>query len=420
MKRNIEHNGVGDKVEASVGDARVVMLSNKQAFDVVDLDPYGAPVTLLDSAMECISEGGLMLCTATDGAALCGNASEACYAKYGSYPLHKSYCHEQAIRIVLAAISKSASKHKRYVVPVLSLSIDFYVRVFVRVYTSAKTEVRDGALKLSHVYQSQGCDSFYLSPVGRVKVNGNSRKYGPGYCVLSDDSFGKTAACPETGAQFTVGGPIWNGPIHDADWIKGVLEYMKGRGFAAEQKIRGLLTCALEELPDVPLHLDLHSMCKVLKCSVPPHHVFKSALINAGYRASGVHSAPTALKTDAPWDFVWDVMRAWIKEHPTVKPLPEGTAGHRITNNTPKRTDINFSRAPGSMVYKGKNNTTRFVQNPSGWGPKTMHGKKIKGGEHKEDGNGGSGGGGGRGGETRGEKRERDVEEAPTDVEEAP
>ena len=94
--------------------------------------------------------------------------------------------------------------------------------------------------------------------------------------------------------------------------------------------------------------------------------------------------------------------------------MPEGTAGHRITNNTPKRTDINFSRAPGSMVYKGKNNTTRFVQNPSGWGPKTMHGKKIKGGEHKEDGNGGSGG------ETRGEKRERDVEEAPADDGEAP
>jgi tRNA (guanine26-N2/guanine27-N2)-dimethyltransferase len=253
------------------------------------------------------------------------------------------------------------------------------------VYTSAKTEVRDGALKLSYVYQSQGCDSFFLSPVGRVKVNGNSRKYGPGYCVLSsDEAFDKKASCPETGAQYTVGGPIWNGPLHDKAWIKGVLDLIKGRGFAAEQKIRGLLTCALEEIPDVPLHVDLHSICKVLKCSVPPHHVFKSALINAGYRASGVHSSRTALKTDAPWDFIWDVMRAWLKDHPTAKPLPEGTAGHRIAHNTPKRTDINFSRAPGSMVYKGKNNTTRFVQNPAGWGPKTMHGKKVKGGGEKE------------------------------------
>lgn len=397
MKRNIEFNGVGDKVEASVGDARVVMLGNQRSFDVVDLDPYGAPVTLLDSAMECVSEGGLLLCTATDGAALCGNNSEACYAKYASYPLHKPYCHEQAIRILLSAISRSAARYKRFIVPVLSLSIDFYVRVFVRVYSNSATEVKNGAMKLSYVYQSQGCDSFYLSAVGRVKVNGNSRKYLPGHCVLSSEG----STCPETGAQFTVGGPIWNGPIHDHEWIKGVMAFMKGRGFAAEQKIRGILTSALQELPDVPLHMDLHNMCKILKCSVPPHHVVKSALINAGYRTSGVHCSKTALKTDAPWDFVWDVMRAWIKEHPTVKPLPEGSAGHKIANKTPGRIDVNFSRAPGAVVFKGKNTTTRFVQNPAGWGPKTMHGKKIKtddrkrprdeGGE-KEGENGGSGG----------------------------
>lgn len=29
-----------------------------------------------------------------------------------------------------------AARYKRHIVPVLSLSIDFYIRVFVRVYTS--------------------------------------------------------------------------------------------------------------------------------------------------------------------------------------------------------------------------------------------------------------------------------------------
>jgi len=48
----------------------------------------------------------------------------------------------------------------------LSLSIDFYVRVFVRVYTSAK-DVKDGAAGLTYVYQSSNCDSFYCQPVGR-------------------------------------------------------------------------------------------------------------------------------------------------------------------------------------------------------------------------------------------------------------
>ena len=193
MKRNLAYNGgaAAAKVTPSVGDARLVMLQvggtagrgwsgtcggaraadqlctrcaacavlsphprahltthpcahtpaqNAGLFDVVDLDPYGAPCKLLDSAVQVhraaclpacrgccgllrkqrsrqrpavpapgpdppapaltcpplppacpqsVGEGGLLLVTATDMAVLCGNNGEACYAKYGSYPLHK-------------------------------------------------------------------------------------------------------------------------------------------------------------------------------------------------------------------------------------------------------------------------------------------------------------------------------------------
>ena len=75
-----------------------------QAYDAVDLDPYGSPTQLLDGAVQAVAEGGLLLVTATDMAVLCGNNGEACWGKYGSYPLHRSYCHEMALRILLAAI----------------------------------------------------------------------------------------------------------------------------------------------------------------------------------------------------------------------------------------------------------------------------------------------------------------------------
>ena len=48
----------------------------------------------------------------------------------------------------------------------LSLSVDFYVRVFVRVCTSPAA-VKDSGSKLMYVYQSQGCDSFFTQKVGR-------------------------------------------------------------------------------------------------------------------------------------------------------------------------------------------------------------------------------------------------------------
>ena len=59
-----------------------------------------------------------------------------------------------------------ANRYKRHIVPMLSCSIDFYVRIFVRVYTSAAV-VKDSATKLAYLWQSSGCDSFHLQPVGR-------------------------------------------------------------------------------------------------------------------------------------------------------------------------------------------------------------------------------------------------------------
>ena len=52
------------------------------------------------------------------GAVLCGNNGEACWSKYGSYPLHRPYCHEMALRILLASLEAHANRHKRYIVPV--------------------------------------------------------------------------------------------------------------------------------------------------------------------------------------------------------------------------------------------------------------------------------------------------------------
>lgn len=118
---------------------------------------------------------GLLMVTCTDSGVLCGNSPEAGFAKYGALPLKSQACHEmvhvdailmmplpstitlpmmtmtncdgvglvdfacvQAVRIVLTTLQQTASKYRRYIVPVISASFDFYIRVFVRVFTSAE------------------------------------------------------------------------------------------------------------------------------------------------------------------------------------------------------------------------------------------------------------------------------------------
>lgn len=63
-------------------------------------------------------------------------------------------------------------------------------------------------------------------------------------------------SCPESGAAFLMGGPIWARPLHDQAWVAGLLQQMdqeSGR-YAQHARLKGILTSVLEELPDVPLY----------------------------------------------------------------------------------------------------------------------------------------------------------------------
>lgn len=169
MKKNIELNDVQNLMTASCDDAAMLMYKasrdKKKLFDVIDLDPYGGPTLFLDSAVQAVKDGGLLCVTCTDMAILCGNASEKCFAAYGAMSLKSKSCHEIALRIVLRTIDSYANRYAKYIVPLLSVSVDFYCRVFVRVY-SGPQKVKESASKSAMLYECSGCSAHYLQPLG--------------------------------------------------------------------------------------------------------------------------------------------------------------------------------------------------------------------------------------------------------------
>ncbi|MQL69096.1 hypothetical protein Taro_001423 [Colocasia esculenta] len=374
-KKNIQFNGslASSKVEAHLADARLYMLMHPKEYDVVDLDPYGSPSVFLDSAVQSVADGGMLMCTATDMAVLCGGNGEVCYAKYGSYPLKGKYCHEMALRILLTSIESHANRYKRYIVPILSVQMDFYIRVFVRIYTSASA-IKNTPSKLSYVYQCIGCDSFHLQPLGRTVTKNNSVRYAPGFGPVVPQE------CVDCGKKFNMGGPIWSAPIHDQEWVSSTLSGVKAmkERYPAYDKISSVLTTISEELPDVPLFVSLHNLCATLKCTSPSAVMFRSAVINAGYRISGSHVNPLGLKSDAPMDVIWDIMRCWVKNHP-VKAQPADQSGSVILSNEPK-LQANFARAVASLGKAQAKKVARFLPNPERhWGPKVRAGRQITG-----------------------------------------
>ncbi|XP_047980587.1 probable tRNA (guanine(26)-N(2))-dimethyltransferase 2 [Salvia hispanica] len=372
-RRNIRLNGsvASSKVESHLVDARVYMLTHPKEFDVVDLDPYGSPSIFLDSAIQSVADGGILMCTATDMAVLCGGNGEVCYSKYGAYPLKGKYFHEMALRILLACIESHANRYKRYIVPVLSVKMDFYIRVFVRVFTSASA-MKNTPLKLSYVYQCIGCDSFHLQSIGRTVSKNTSVRYLPGFGpVVSQE-------CSDCGKKYNVGGPIWSAPIHDMDWVNSILADVKSikERYPAFDRISAVLTTISEELPDVPLFLCLHNLCATLKCTSPSAVMFRSAVINAGYRISGSHASSLAMKTDAPMDVIWDIMRCWVKSHPVKGQSPD-LAGSVILAKEPV-LQANFARAVASLSKAQAKKVARFLPNPERhWGPKVRAGRRI-------------------------------------------
>ena len=418
IRRNVEFNGLSSSlVVAKQADAAMTMMEHRSVstrFDLVDLDPFGSPAAFLDSAVQSVSDGGLLAVTCTDMAVLCGNHSEACFGKYGAMPLRGKHCHEFALRLVLGCLQTHAARHRRYIVPVVSCSIDFYVRLFVRVYTSPQ-EVKKSASKLSHVYQCVGCESHWLQPIGKVvQRSATSVKFTPatfsvplaqageetneqgGAGAAGGGGDGGSAAaegaqgsapvamcCPHCEGRLHIGGPIWHPPIHDPEFLDTMATHLRDEGatrYTSCKKLTGLVAAIADEIHDAPLFHTLHGMSKTLTCTSPSMQVMRSAIINAGYRVSQSHTNPLALKTDAPSEVVWDIMRCWVQKHP-VKSSGKANSGSRILARAPT-LQADFRYAKGSDTPS----VPRFLPNPEdNWGPKAIPGKR----QRKREGHGG-------------------------------
>lgn len=96
-------------------------------------------------------------------------------------PLKGMFPHEMALRLVLQMLQTSAGRYKRHIVPLVSCSIDFYLRVFVRVFTSPQ-QVKKSASKMAIVYECSGCHAYSVQPLGKVSIkeSNGAEKHTPG------------------------------------------------------------------------------------------------------------------------------------------------------------------------------------------------------------------------------------------------
>jgi tRNA (guanine26-N2/guanine27-N2)-dimethyltransferase len=341
-------------------------------FTIIDLDPYGGPNRFLDSAIQAIEDGGLLLVTATDMAVFAGNTPEACIVKYGVVPLRSKACHEMGLRILLRVIEAHANRYGRYIQPLISLSIDFYIRVFVRVFTG-QFQSKMSATKQSMVHQCTGCDTITFQPLAIRKVNKdnpNSMKFS-----IPTGPFVQPH-CEHCNHRHHMGGPMWSDPIHDGDFLGKLMEFVrseKAEKLGTHARLVGMLSVVQEELLDIPLYYRIDSLCCTLKVEAIPQMKLRSVLLTEGYKVSLSHACKNSLKTNAPMNVIWDILRSWVKKHP-INPTrmhDQSPLTTILAKEPTKEYDFNKMH-PDANPPSRQEALARYPLNPAAmWGPGT-------------------------------------------------
>lgn len=360
IKLNVEHNGVADKVSVTNDDALALMyrsiaadLSKKDKrgnpgkahkFDVVDLDPYGTAAPFFDAAVQSVrDDGGLLVVTCTDSAVWAGHAyCEKSFALYGGIPVKGLHSHEVALRLILNSIATSGARYGLAIEPLLSLSIDFYTKVFVKVTRSPSAVKFLGAKTMLAYSCDQGCGSWETQPILKSKAVPNKKGSGSFYkhtmaLAPTTDRF-----CQHCGFKMHLSGPMYGGQIHSQDFIHRLLEEVpkaSSEVYGTLPRLEGMLRTVLEEFipgPDPPTDVDPKDaesavvdhtpfffipgrISSVLSCATPTDDLFRGAILHLGYRVGRSHCRGGSIKTDAPWSTIWWILTEWIKQKSPVK-----------------------------------------------------------------------------------------------------
>jgi len=393
IKLNVKHNRLESRINVSHDDALAHMYTliaqelrqkdprgkpvKSEKYDVIDLDPYGTAAPFLDAAVQAVrDDGGLVCVTCTDSSVWASNGyPEKCYSLYGGVPVKAWFSHEVGLRLVLHAIETAAAKYGLAMEPLVSLSIDFYVRVFVRIKRSPSAVKFQGGKNMVVYNCDSGCGAWTTQLLMINKAAENKKGSG----IFYKHGFAKAPttgkSCEHCGSTMHLAGPMYAGRIQSPAFIQRVLAELEDATpevYGTTDRIRGMLQTALEEIlppreenqaresaaeatqeahsdgrkaqpaasretelaaiDPYPFYFHPAQLAGIAHCSTPPENAIKGALKGLGYRVTRSHCKPGSIKTDAPWSIIWHVMKEWIRQKAPIKEenIKAGSTGYRL------------------------------------------------------------------------------------------
>jgi tRNA (guanine26-N2/guanine27-N2)-dimethyltransferase len=273
--KSAQLNGVSRKVSFTTKDANLFLaeLAERDSrVDIVDVDPFGTPAPFVESAIRAVKDGGVVSLTATDTAPLSGLYHEVAYRKYGAHPLRTDYSREVGLRLLLGLLVHRALVYDMWAQPLFCHADQHYMRVYASLHISP-SYANDSLKKLGYILHCFKCD--YRESSCYVKV-----------------------ACPRCGGKLKAGGPLWTSDLHDAAFLRRMMELAKG----PFRRYLQLFKRAEGELGLPPYYYKVPYFTDALGLPSLSPAVLAQRLIERGFKAAPACVDPQGLKTDASLD----------------------------------------------------------------------------------------------------------------------
>ena len=266
IQQNIQKNSLQN---VSVLQRDLNTLLSERRYHSIDIDPFGSPIYFFDAAVRSVYNKGIIACTATDTAALCGVFPRVCYRRYAAWPSHSPAMHEIGLRILLGCLCREAAKYDRGIDPLLCYTTDHYMRLYVQVNNGKKA----ADASMSQWFSIQAED------VPLSKENG------------------------------TRVGPLWLGTLENKTVLQEIRTIASTKILNTKHLLWKLLFLLEEEADAPPFFYTTNDLSSLLKVSPPTReHIFEG-LRSKGFIVTTTHCTPTGFKTNAPLDVITEVFK---------------------------------------------------------------------------------------------------------------
>jgi tRNA (guanine26-N2/guanine27-N2)-dimethyltransferase len=267
IQQNLQKNPL-QNISVFQKDLGCLLLERR--YHSIDIDPFGSPVYFFDAAVKSIYHKGIIACTATDTAALCGVFPQVCLRRYAAWPLHGPSMHEIGLRILLGCMCRDAAKYDRGIEPVLCYTTDHYLRCYVQIQN------------------------------GKSAANASMARYRS---IPANE-------VPLTKETTAMVGPLWLGALQKKTALQEIRSLVSVKRLNTKHQLWKLFDVLEEEADAPPFLYTINDMSSLLKVSPPTMQYVFEHLKNKGYIVCRTHCTPTGFKTNAPFRVVTEVFKS--------------------------------------------------------------------------------------------------------------